>query len=638
MLIPARHLYKFGPFHLDPAERKLTRNSEPVALTPKCFDLLVVLVENADHLLEKEKLLTTLWPNHFVEESNLSFNISVLRKALGEGQGGQQYIETVPKKGFRFVGQVEEQLVGDTDVGKAYESTERSVETGSGLPPPSSSRLSQRLRLPLIALAVGMIGLVSYQLWTRRASTPVQQQLQTIAVLPFKPLSAESGDESLEAGMAESLITKLSGLKQVVVRPMGAVRKYTDPQQDPVQVGRELQADAVLDGSIQKVGDRVRVTVRLVNVENGATSWSEQFDTDFTDIFRVQDSISERVTQALTLRLSPEDRARLKVHHTDDPEAYQLYLQGNYFFSKPTGDRLDNFRKSLENYQRAADRDPKFAPAYVGIAEHYLSAGNNLPQWESSPRAKAAILKALELDGSLAEAHNALAELKYQYEFDWSGAEAEFKRALELEPNVAYFHVAYSWYQMCLGHFDQAQAELDKALELEPDSLRYNKTQGILFLFRRQYDKAFSHYEKMRQVEPNLIHRNQWSMSVAYEQMGLHAQAVEQFLEDGRTRGYLTPAEIKVLSKGFRVSGWQGFVTARIDLLERKSKQEYVAPTTMAGIHALAGEKDPAFAWLEKAIEMRDPWLSLIKIQPAYDTLRSDPRFTGLLQRMNLIS
>jgi TolB-like protein/DNA-binding winged helix-turn-helix (wHTH) protein len=627
---------------LDPAERKLTRGSDPVALTPKCFDLLVVLVENADHLLEKEKLLTTLWPDHFVEESNLSFNISVLRKALGEGQGGQQYIETVPKRGFRFVGQVEEQLVGDSNFESNRDKTllggqERSVATGRPLHPFTSTSLWQRLRLPFIALAVGLIGFFSYQLWTRRADTPSEKTLRTIAVLPFKPLSAESRNESLEMGMAETLINKLSGIKEIVVRPMSVTRKYTDPQQDPAQVGHELHAEAVLDGSIQKVGDRVRVTVRLVNVENGATSWSEQFDADFTDIFRVQDSISERVTQALTLRLSPEDKARLKLHQTEDAEAYQLYLQGNYFFSKPTGDRSDNFRKSLENHQRAAERDPKFAAAYVGIAEYFISAGDNRPPLERSAQAKAAILRALALDDSLPQAHNALAELKYQYEFDWLGAEAEFKRALDFEPNNAYFHVAYSWYQMCLGRFDQAQAELDKALELEPDSLRFNKTQGILFLFRRQYDKAFRHYDKMRQVEPNLIHRNQWSMSVAYEQMGLHPQAVDEFLEDGRTRGYLTPAEIQALSKTFKTSGWQSFVLARIDLLERKVKQEYVSPTTLAGIHALAGEKDSAFAWLEKAIDTRDPWLSLIKIQPAYDTLRSDPRFTTLLQRMNLV-
>jgi DNA-binding winged helix-turn-helix (wHTH) protein/TolB-like protein len=293
---------------LDPAERKLTRGSEPVALTPKCFDLLVVLVENSGHLLEKEKLITILWPDHFVEESNLSFNISTLRKALGDGQGGQQYIETVPKKGFRFVGQVEEESGDEMEIRTINQNPAVSEvalkgygETmgGQAFQPESivqgaAASHSRRLNILFIVLAAGAIGFLAHQLWTRRATTPVQPPLRTIAVLPFKPLSNESRNESLELGMAESLISKLSGMKQIVVRPVGAVRKYTDPQQDPAQVGRELEAEAVLDGTIQKAGDRVRVTVRLVDVENSATSWSEQFDTDFTDIFRVQDAISER--------------------------------------------------------------------------------------------------------------------------------------------------------------------------------------------------------------------------------------------------------------------------------------------------------------------------------------------------------
>jgi DNA-binding winged helix-turn-helix (wHTH) protein/TolB-like protein/Tfp pilus assembly protein PilF len=639
-----KRLYEFGLCRLDPAERRLLRDDQPVPLTPKCFDLLVILVENSGHLLEKEELMKQLWPDQFVEEANLSFNISSLRKALGEGQNGQRFIETVPKKGFRFVARVEERRDDGTNLitEARQETTERTVD-GQHILPLHSTAARTAGRFPLgLKTLVGLISAIAlvyfaYGLWTRRAETPVRKLSRTIAVLPFKPLSIESRDESLEMGMAETLITKLSSINQLVVRPMSVVRKYTDLQQDPIIAGRELQTEAVLDGSIQKAGDRVRVTVRLMNVESGASLWAAQFDENFTDIFKVQDSISERVTQALTLRLSPEESARLTKHYTDNPEAYQLYLQGHYLFSRQTGDRGDNLRRSLEYYQLAVEKDPKFALAYVGVAEFYLSEGNpKLSPWERLAKAKAAVAKALELDNALAEAHTALAELKYQYEFDRSGAEAEFKRALDLNPNNAYIHLAYSWYLMCGGLFDQAQAELDKAQELEPGSLRLNKTQGILFLFMRQYDKAISHYQTMREVEPNLIHRNQWSMSVAYEQMGIHAEAVEEFLEDGRIRRYLKPEEIETLRKAFRVSGWQSFSRTRIDLLEEKSKKEYIPPTVLAGLYALSGEKDLAFAWLEKAVDTRDGWIALIKIQPAYDSLRSDPRFTNLLQRMNL--
>jgi len=627
----ASPLYNFGPFFLDPSERRLLHGGKPVALTPKCFDLLVILVENSGHLLGKDELLEKLWPGQFVEEVNLSFNISSLRKALGEGQRNRQFIETVPKKGFRFVAPVEEHRHGPTQI-----PTQLSEETTA------PEKLLVRSRPPLsLKIAAGFITAFllvyfAYGFGARRVAAPAHKSTKTIAVLPFKPLSKESRDESLELGIAQNLITKLSNIDQLVVIPMSSVRKYTDVQQDPVKAGQELEAEAVLDGSIQKVGDRVRVTVRLIDVKTGATLLAEPFDEQFTDILKVQDSISERVTQALSLKLTGEERAQLTKHDTDNPEAYQLALQGDYLLEKQTGDRSDNWTKGLDYYQKAVEKDPKFARAYIGIAEFYISAGDSKPLPDRVAKAKTAVLRALELDDSLAEAHNALAELKYQYEFDWTSAGLHFKRAIELGPNVSYFHLAYHWYLMCQGRFDEAQFELDKAQELAPGSIRVNKAQGILLLFRRQYDKAISHYQKMREVEPAAIHRNQWTMSIAYERMGLHKAAVEEFLEDGRIRGFLEREEIERLRKSFKESGWRGFERMRVDLLEQKSKKKSLPPTLMAGVYALAGDKDAAFAWLDKAIDARDGWIALIKVQPAYDNLRADPRFTKILERMNL--
>jgi len=647
------HFYKFGPFRLDPAERQLMRDSKPVALTPKCFDLLVVLVENGGHLLEKEKLIATLWPDHFVEESNLSFNISTLRKALGEGPGGQQYIETVPKKGFRFVGQIEEHRGSDTrpvswnpdGAVPARQRTpdgdrpaERSMDAGNGAQPATLTRPSRGLRVLFLVVAAGMVGFLAYQLLTRRVYPPIQKPPRTIAVLPFKPLSADSRNESLEMGMAETLINRLSGINEIVVRPMSAVRKYTDPQQDIAKAGQELQAEAVLDGSIQKAGERVRLTVRLVSVQTGATIWAEQFDTDFTDIFKVQDSISERVTQALTLKLNGVEREQLTKRSTDNSEAYQLYLQGRYLFSKQTGDSGDNFRNSLKYFQQALEKDPKFAPAYVGISEFYITDGPNLialsPQ-ERLTKAKAAVVKALELDDSLAEAHNALAEIKYQYEYDWLGAEEDFKRAVDLNPNVAFIRLAYGWYLMCQGRFDQAHAQMEKAQELDPVSLQINRARGTLLLYRRQYDQAINYFLKLREAEPT-AHRTHLLMSVAYEKTGRQAEAVEESLEHGRSLGFLTSEQIGFLRKSFKTSGWHGFLQGRIVLLEQRSKTDYMSPNHLAGLYSLLGEKDHAFAWLEKALNERDPAIVKIKIDPIYDNLRSDPRFIKLLQRINL--
>jgi DNA-binding winged helix-turn-helix (wHTH) protein/TolB-like protein len=626
----ANRTYEFGPFRLDPAERRLLRDERPIPLTPKCFDLLVILVENSGHLIGKEELIERLWPNQIVEEANLSFNISTLRKALGQGPNGELFIETVPKKGFRFVAHLEEHREGQALHSHLSEETKQ-------IPPAHSWHFPLSLKIAVGLVTAATLLYFGYGVWGRRVAAPSPGKVRTIAVLPFKPLSSDSRNESLEMGMAEALITRFSNINQLVVRPLSSVRKYSDVQQDPITVGHEVEVDAVLDGSIQKAGDRVRVTVRLLDVSTGATIFSQPFDGQFSDIITLQDSISERVTKALSLKLSGEEQAQLTKHDTDDPEAYQLALLGDYFFEKQTGDRTENWKKGLEYYQKAVEKDPKFAKAYIGISEFYISAGDpTVRLFDRVARAKAAILKALELDNNLAEAHNALAELKYQYEFDWTGAGTEFKRAIELRPNISYFHLAHFWYLMCQERFDEAKLELDKAQELVPGSIRINKAQGVLLLFRRQYDKAISHYQKIRDVDPTSIHRNQWTMSIAYARMGLHHEAVDEFLEDGRIRGFLEREESERLRKAFKESGFPAFERMRLDLLSEKSKKEHLPPTLLAGLYALADEKDAAFAWLEKAIDVRDGWIALIKVQPAYDNLRNDPRYIKVLARMNL--
>jgi DNA-binding winged helix-turn-helix (wHTH) protein/TolB-like protein len=405
----AKRSYDFGPFHLDPVERRLLRHDQPVALTPKCFDLLVMFVENSGHLLGKDELLERLWPDQFVEEANLSFNISSLRKALGEGQNGEHFIETVPKKGFRFVAQADECWDDHPQLTKgAGRATTEQIEVGQRSLP-SHSMATARFP-PSLKVIVGLITAIAlmylgYGLWARRAESPVPKPARTIAVLPFTPLSTGSRDESLEMGMAETLINKLSSINQLVVRPISCVRKYADVQQDPIKAGQDVQVEAVLDGSILKVGDQVRVTARLINVKTGAAIWADQFDAGFTDILKVLDSISERVTQALTLSLSGEERDNLNKHYTDNPEAFQLFLQGQYLFIKQTGDRADNLRKALDYYQQEVEADPKFARAYIGIAEFYISERSpKTPSWERLLKAKAAVARALELDSSLDEA------------------------------------------------------------------------------------------------------------------------------------------------------------------------------------------------------------------------------------------
>lgn len=651
MMMAAKPSFEFGSFRLDPAERQLLCEDEPVALTPKCFDLLVVLVENNGHLVEKEELLRRLWPNQFVEESNLSFNISALRKALGEGRNEQRFIETVPKKGFRFVAPVtvhydsERGLVGKdetrTERSKSDEEFEKAAtEVHEVAPTPvvvatkKLSRQSLRLRIAVGVLAVGILGLLVYGLSRRLAVTTADQPVKTIAVLPFKPLSAESRDESLEMGMAETLITRLSNINQIVVRPMSAVRKYTDLQQDPIKAGQELQTDAILDGSVQKVGDRVRVTVRLTSVRNGASLWAQQFDENFTDIFKVQDSISEKVATALTVKLSGVEKERLGKRYTDNPEAYELYLQGQYLFTR----RGKDLNKSIDCFQQAIEKDPKFALAYVGIAEAQMNlvGFNQIPANEGWPKAIAALTKALELDNTLAEAHNTLAEVKYQYEFDWVGAEKEFKKAIDLNSNLSLVRLAFGWYLMSLGRFDEASREMERAQELDPRSMAINRARGRLLYFMRQYDRALQHCQKILELEPD-SGANHWAFAQVYEQKGMYSDAVREYSQLTIVDGVrLTPEDMKAAQEAFQVSGWPGYVRTRNALLLHQPKDVFVSPISIASNYARLGDRDQTFAWFEKAIDERASGVAQLKIWPMFDQFRSDPRYPKLLQRMNL--
>ena len=337
----ARELYDFGPFRLDPAERRLLRDGSPVSITPKCFDLLVVLVDSAGHLVTKSELMERLWPGQFVEETNLSFNISELRKALGEGQEGAQYVETVRKQGFRFVAPVRKVAAG---------------EAASTTPD-----VARRRHTPGIVAAIGLVIVIAgVVLWMRRDTAPARDPIRTIAVLPFKPLLAGARDESLEMGMADTLITRLGAVRAVTVRPLSSVRRYTNLDVDPVATGHALGAEAVVDGSIQRAGDRVRVTVRLTRVSDGRALWNGTFDERFTDVFEVQDAISGQVTRALALRLSADETQRLNRRETVSAQAYEEYLRGRYSLGLRTEDGI---RKAIESFRRAVALDPASASA-----------------------------------------------------------------------------------------------------------------------------------------------------------------------------------------------------------------------------------------------------------------------------------
>ena len=610
-----KHLYEFEAFVLDPAERRLLRNGVPVPLTPKSFDLLVALVEKSGHLIEKSELLARVWPDQFVEEGSLSFNVSELRKALGDGQNGQQYIETVRKKGFRFVAPVDENVA------------QAAVD---------SPRLSRRWPLVLGALAVAVmlaLALVAYVRRPGATATAAARRPRTMAVLPFKPLAMDARDEPLEVGICNSLITRLAGIDELVVRPTSSVVAYAGMGQDPLAAGRALGVDALLEGYIERSQDRIRVTARLLRASDGKSLWSGQFNENFTDIFAVEDSISRRIVEALHLSLTGEEERRVTMHATENIDAYELYLKGVYYEQKRTPDGI---AKSVTYFQQATARDPRFALAFAALANSYvaLAVRADIPPRDSYVNAKAAATRALEIDPANAEAHSALGNIEAFYEWDWPAAQLEFNRALQLSANNPLIDQQYAGYLLIRGRHEEAISRIQQAQRLDPLSVPMNAYTARVLYFAHQYDATIDQCRKALELEPNSGGALMF-LGRAHAQKHLYPQALAE-LERARTLMQGSAEVLSLIGYTYAVSGHLAEARQILDELHGWTRQKYVSPYHMAMIHAGLGERDAAFQWLEKAYDDREGRLTILRFAPEFAGLRSDARFTRLMHRMKL--
>jgi TolB-like protein/Tfp pilus assembly protein PilF len=454
-----------------------------------------------------------------------------------------------------------------------------------------------------------------------------------IAVLPFKPLTPENRDQILELGMADSLITKLSSSRQVVVRSLASVRKYSSLDQDSLAAGRELQADSVLEGNLQKSGDHIRVTARLISVADGASLWAGTFDEKMTDVFAVQDAISQKVADALAVRLSGQEKERLTRRYTDNVEAYQLYLTGRYHWAKFTP---PDIRKAIGFFQQAIELDPKYALAYFGFAEanRSLAINADVSSKDCLPQAKAAAIKALEIDDSLAEAHASLSFSLIWYDWDWDGGAREAQRAIALNPNSAHSHFALAHVLSDQGRHDQALAEVARARELDPVFLLYRALEGMFFHHARRDAEALDRLQKTVDLDPNF-----WvthlMLGKVYTQQRKYSEAIEEF---GKARELSHGNSEAIASVGYAaaLAGDKLKAQAVVNELRALSNEHYVPPVNAALVLSALGETDKALASLEKGCAERDVRLTLLKVDPRWDSLRSNPRFIAILKRIGL--
>jgi DNA-binding winged helix-turn-helix (wHTH) protein/TolB-like protein/Flp pilus assembly protein TadD len=643
-------IYQFGPFLIDTDKRQLLRDGEPVSLSPKAFDTLLVLINHPGEVLEKDRLMELIWPDSQVEEANLALHISALRKALGESPTERRYIMTVPGRGYRFRAEVAEVLeVGNRNddydllVGKyqrrtfTIEHSDASPQSQAPALPPAVPLIGWRKR-GLIGLA-GLVALVliagsaiGLKAWLKKGSAgPLPNAPPTsLAVIPLKQLGP-AGDDYLGIGLADSLITRLSNLNEIKVRPTSSVLKYAAAPAPPSQIGRELSVESVLEGTIRRDGENVRVTIQLVRVDDGAPVWAQQFDDKFTGIFKIEDSIADKIADSLALKLTGEERGALTRRYTGNNDAYQLYLKGRYQFNKRTPETIN---QAIEFFRQATDKDPTYALAFTGLSDAYatLPITSDAAPKEAFSKAKEAAAQALKLDDRLAEAHASAGYIEFYFDWDWPAAEAHLKRAIEINPNYPLAHFYYAVLLSSAGRFGEALAEASRALELDPVSVSFIALSGQFQYEAGQYDQAILQLQKAFAIEPNF-----WIAHIVlgkvYIQKAMFPEATSELQKALQYSGGNTEA-MSLIGFAYAASGDIVLPRKEIGNLRDISKQHYVPASNIAMIYAGLGDKNNALDWLEEAYDERDVHVALIKVVPNWDSLRQEPRFVRLVDRL----
>jgi TolB-like protein/Flp pilus assembly protein TadD len=457
--------------------------------------------------------------------------------------------------------------------------------------------------------------------------------IDSIAVLPFENAAQDPNAEYLSDGITENLINSLSQIPKLRVVPRGRVFRYKGREIDTEKVGRELNVRAVLTGRVVQRGDSLNIQSELVDVAADSQLWGRQYERKFSEIVPVQEEIAKEVSEKLHLRPTGEEQRRLTKRYTENPEAHQLYLKGRYLWNRRTTDTL---RRAAEYFQKATDKDPSYALAWAGLADCYAvyPAFSVLPPREAIPKAKEAAIKALAFDETLAEAHAALAYVKNTYDWDWPGAEREFKRAIKLNPNYATAHFWYAIHLQAMGRLDEAIAEAKLAQEADPVSPIIGLLAGRTLYVARRYDQAIEQLHKTLEMDPHFP-RAHWWLAKAYEQVGRHEEAVAES-QKAVSLSAGEPTYFGQLGHAYAVSGKKAEAQKVVAELKDLSKRRYVAPFDIALVYMGLGDKSRALEWLEKAYEDHSDWLAWIKVWPQFDSLRSEPRFQDLLRRLGL--
>ena len=642
MSVQTKVIFEFGSFRLNPAERLLLRDQAQVHLPPKAFDALVVLVENRGHLLEKEELLRRVWPDTFVEESNLAQHISVLRKALQDGEDGSRYIETVPRRGYRFIAEVRELggIAPDTNV---LPGPTPSQQPSPGVPGsvgvPESIR--PRHRFPSLTYAVAALALVlallisALPIWKRlRIAGP--EPIGSLAVLPLQNLSADPAQEYFADGMTEALITDLAKIPGLKVISRTSIMQYKDSHKRLPQIAQELGVDGVVEGAVLRSGDRVRITAQLVRAATDQHIWAESYERNLSDLVALEDEVSRSIATQIRKQIAPPAPQRLATSAAVNPQAREDYLKGRYFWNLRSE---VGYLKAIDHFQSAMTEDPQYAQAYAGSADAYALLGSmpvsTIPRDTAMPKAKEMALTALKLDDSLADAHTSLAFVEMHYEWKFREAEQEFKRAIDLDPNYSTAHQWYAFDLAAMGRMDEAVEEAKLARQTDPLSAIINTDAAEILYFARRYDEALQQARATVEMDSNFAHAHR-VLERIYDEKHMFPEAIAE----GQRAVALSGNDTWMLLDLANTYALAGKKAEMQNCLRRAANASPggVLPDVggTAESYVALGEVDRALRVMEGAYRRRDGGLILLNADPRFDSLKSDPRFQQLLQRIGL--
>lgn len=581
-------IYHFGKFVLDLREQTLTADGRLIHLPLKEFETLRMLVENNGRVLSKDEMMSAIWKDTYVEESNLAQYVSRLRKILNAD--GDQYIKTISKRGYRFLADV------------------RSAE--------SDLVIERRL-----TLTVGGDE-------TRRLSG-----VKSVAVLPFHSLGSPDPEEFFGLAIADALITQLTRSGQLITRPTTSVLKFRSTVETPVAIAGLLNVDAILEGNYQRSGNRLRLTAQMLDAESGETIWAESFNTEIDDLFEVQDRIAERIVSAFSEQYSAETSGKFANPFTEHGAAYEEYLKGRFYFSKRTGDGLT---KALRHFERAVDIDPEYALAYAGIAEAYqlLPLVDEIEPHTAFPKAKAAALRALEIDTSVPEAHVSLGIILMDYDWNWAGAELSFRKAIALNQNYAAAHQVYGTLLLRLGRIGDAILELKKARSIDPVSPAINTWIGEAFAQLGEDEAAIRIHAETIRFAPDYLFAYYFLVR-SYVNTGRPAEAADAAEHAIRLSDDMSLTRSASIFLRAHVGDTEA-ARRELEDLVRKRQEKYVSAVNVASGFAVLGETEEVFRWLETAYEERDSNLTWLNVDREFDHLREDPRFIAVLKRVGL--